>query len=311
MKKFLFILLFVLLNCSHNNTSNNKHQYKIALFTSVNTAFVETLVRDIESYSSIKYKNISIKRYYNYNPDIQRAQIREAILNGVDAILLQIADINMAPEIDKYIKSHNIPLVYFNIKPTTLQSGTYTYVGVNENIIGYLQVLEVLKVRKEGNAVILTGNPNNEASTIRTGSVIETLSNTKIKLIDKARANWYENLAFDSVINWFDRDLPIDIIFANNDDMAIGAINAIRSLNKRAGTNKGDIVVVGVDATYYSYNYLLDGSLYSSIVQDSKTEARIIVDTIVNIINNIDDTAFNPSIITVDPYIINASNVDK
>ena len=312
MRKIVILLCFLLIfiNCSNKNINTKRH-FKIALFTSINTVFVETLIRDIQNYSSQQYGNISIKKYYNYNPEIQKTQIMEAVLNGVDAILLQIADVNMAPEIDKYLNSRNIPLVYFNIKPTTLEAGTYTYVGVNENIIGLLQVLEVLKVRKEGNAVILMGDPNNEAATIRTSAIMETLSNTKIKLIDKARANWYENIAFDTVYNWLDNNEPIDIIFANNDDMAIGAINAIHSIGRNAGTNKEDIIVVGADCTSYSYGYLRKGSLYSSILQDSKTQARLIVDTIVNSMLNKDDNFFNPSIITVAPYIINIETIDK
>lgn len=55
------------------------------------------------------------------------------------------------------------------------------------------------------------------------------------------------------------------MIFANNDEMAVGAINAM----KAAGMDMGDVVVVGVDATQDALVAIANGDLDATVFQDA------------------------------------------
>ena len=68
--------------------------------------------------------------------------------------------------------------------------------------------------------------------------------------------------------------------------MAVGSIRAIERAGKKLGTNNGEIMVLGVDATPNGIQSIKDGKMYATVKQDGKLEAKIIVDSIVDMINN-------------------------
>lgn len=308
MRILLLILLSIsFVNCASNNTVNDNDKIKIALIHGINTTFTETLINDINSYKDINYTNITFIELSTSEDIIkQQSQIETLVMQGIDGIMLQIANTGIASSIDSYVKANNIPTLYYNIKPTTLRDGTYSYVGMNEKSVGYLQVQEVLKVRDIGNAVILLGDPNNEATLLRTSSVMESISNTQIKILATAQGNWYDNIAESLMEKWISLNNNIDIVFSNNDDMAVGAIRAIEKAGKNLGTNIGEIMVLGVDATANGIQYIKDGKMYATVKQDSKLEAKIIVDSIVDMINNNRNRT-----ILIEPEVITIENVNE
>ena len=308
MRNLLLILLSIsVVNCSNNNAVNDNNKIKIALIHGINTTFIETLINDIKSYKESNYSNINFIEL-NSSDDIikQQSQIETLVMQGIDGIMLQVANTAIASSIDSYVKANNIPTLYYNIKPTTLRDGTYSYVGMNEKSVGYLQVQEVLKVRDRGNAVILLGDPNNEATLLRTSSIMESVSNTQIKILATAQGNWYDNIAESLMEKWISLNNDIDIVFSNNDDMAVGSIRAIEKAGKKLGTNIGEIMVLGVDATANGIQYIKDGKMYATVKQDSKLEAKIILDSIVDMISNNRNRT-----ILIEPEVITIENVNK
>lgn len=308
MRNLLLILLSIsAINCSNNNTVNDNDKIKIALIHGINTTFTETLINDIKAYKDINYTNITFIELSTSEDIIkQQSQIETLVMQGIDGIMLQIANTAIASSIDSYVKANNIPTLYYNIKPTTLRDGTYSYVGMNEKSVGYLQVQEVLKVRDRGNAVILLGDPNNEATLLRTSSIMESVSNTQIKILATAQGNWYDNIAESLMEKWISLNNDIDIVFSNNDDMAVGSIRAIEKAGKKLGTNIGEIMVLGVDATANGIQYIKDGKMYATVKQDSKLEAKIIVDSIVDMISNNRNRT-----ILIEPEVITIENVNE
>lgn len=308
MRNLLLILLSIsVVNCSNNNTVNDNDKIKIALIHGINTTFTETLINDIKAYKDINYTNITFIELSTSEDIIkQQSQIETLVMQGIDGIMLQIANTAIASSIDSYVKANNIPTLYYNIKPTTLRDGTYSYVGMNEKSVGYLQVQEVLKVRDRGNAVILLGDPNNEATLLRTSSIMESVSNTQIKILATAQGNWYDNIAESLMEKWISLNNDIDIVFSNNDDMAVGSIRAIEKAGKNLGTNIGEIMVLGVDATANGIQYIKDGKMYATVKQDSKLEAKIILDSIVDMISNNRNRT-----ILIEPEVITIENVNE
>ena len=181
MKKIVILFLIVNIIACSGNTQNNSNDdnLKIALINGVNTTFVEALINDIEEYAKENYKNLTIiEKSTSEDSVMQQSQIESLITQEVDGIILQVANSGIASSIDNYAKENNTPLLYFNVRPTTLKDGSYSYVGMDEKSVGFLQIEEVLKVRSNGNAVILSGNYNNEASKLRTDGILNNVTNT-------------------------------------------------------------------------------------------------------------------------------------
>lgn len=308
MKKLIILFITINIIACSGNSQNNNDNLKIALINGVNTTFVEALINDIEKYAEENYKNLTIiEKSTSEDSVVQQSQIESLITQEIDGIILQVANSGIASSIDNYAKENNTPILYFNVKPTTLKDGSYSYVGMDEKSVAFLQIEEVLKVRSNGNAVVLSGNYNNEASKLRTDGILDNVKNTQIKILAQESGNWYENNAESIVDRWINLGLDIDIVFSNNDDMAVGAIRALEKVGKKFGTNEGEVMVLGVDATPNGIQYIKEGKMYATIKQDTKEEAKMIIDSIVDMIKN---NGKNRTVL-ISPEVININNISN
>jgi ribose transport system substrate-binding protein/inositol transport system substrate-binding protein len=81
----------------------------------------------------------------------------------------------------------------------------------------------------------------------------------------------------DLTTNWITAGRPIDVVFANNDEMAIGAIQAL----KAAGVSMDDVIVVGIDATQDGLAAMAAGDLDATVFQNAKGQSASALDAAV------------------------------
>ncbi len=112
------------------------------------------------------------------------------------------------------------------------------------------------------------------AALIRTEGVEKVASEYPgINIVDKQSAKWITPLASSIVEHWIDSGKKFDAIAANNDEMAIGAIRALKKHEKLE-----EVIVVGIDATDEALNEIKNGRLKATVFQDSKSQAREALD---------------------------------
>ncbi len=182
----------------------------------------------------------------------QLNQVQNFVANGVDAIIVNAVDGDSTTAITATATAAGIPLIYVNHPPVELETGMpegTAYVGSQETDAGRLEaaaVCEALKGREDPKAVILMGPLENHAALVRTKMVEEAFAkpDCQVEIVEKQVANWNRVQAQDLVTSWMTAGLEFDAIVANNDEMAIGAAQALA-----ATTGKGDIVIAGIDAT--------------------------------------------------------------
>lgn len=184
----------------------------------------------------------------------QLNQVQNFIANGVDAIIVNAVDGDSTAAITAAATNSGVPLIYVNHPPMELDGpngmpdGT-AYVGSDETDAGTLQakaVCDLLKDRENPKAVILMGPLENHAALVRTKMVEQNFAtdDCKVEITEKQVANWNRVQGQDLTSSWLTAGLDFDAIVANNDEMAIGAAQALRT-----GGGKGDIVIAGIDAT--------------------------------------------------------------
>ncbi len=83
-------------------------------------------------------------------------------------------------------------------------------------------------------------------------------------------ADWSRSKASDLVSNWLSAGIQPDVIFANNDEMAIGAAQAL----KAAGVPPEEVVVAGIDATPDALMALKSGDVDLTVFQDAAGQGR-------------------------------------
>jgi inositol transport system substrate-binding protein len=180
----------------------------------------------------------------------QLNQVQNFIAQKVDAIIVNPVDSDSTPKMTKLATAAGIPLVYVNEAPgdKTLPPKT-AFVGSNEADSGTLEMKEVCRLLNgKGNIVVLMGTLSNESTRQRTQDVKDVISKPPcngIKILDAQTANWDRTKAIDLMNNWMSAGLKFDAVVANNDEMAIGAIQALKA-GKKFDKNT---IVAGIDAT--------------------------------------------------------------
>ncbi|MEO5796340.1 MAG: sugar ABC transporter substrate-binding protein [Rhodoferax sp.] len=201
----------------------------------------------------------------------QLSQIQNLIAQKVDAIIVNPVDTDVTPKITKMVTDAKIPLVYVNRKPVDfakLPAGV-AFVASDEVVSGTVQTQEVCRLLKgKGEVVVLMGELSNEAARTRTKDIEDVLATkdcSGIKIVDKREGKWDRTQGQDITTNWLSSGVKFDAVIANNDEMAIGAINALKASKKWTPTS----IVAGIDATPDALASMKAGDLKVTVFQNA------------------------------------------
>ena len=200
---------------------------------------------------------------------LQVQQVDDFINQGVDAIILNPVDTQGVRPMMEAARRANIPLIFVNRKPEVKLAGQMAYVGSDSALSGKME-MEALAQRMnyKGNVAIIMGALSNEEARERTRAVEEVIAAHKdMKVVEKQTAKWQRNEAVDVVSSWLLNGTPIDAIAANNDEMAIGAIMALKQAKKE------HVLVAGIDGTPDGLQFIKSGDMAVTIFQDAKGQA--------------------------------------
>ena len=201
----------------------------------------------------------------------QLSQVQNFIASGVDAIMLAPVSTEATPAITEMVRNAGIPIVYINRRPVDVDDlgGMSTYVGSDNYVAGTLEgEAACAAVGGQGEAVMLIGFLRNEDAQARTNAVKDVLATdacSGITIVAEQEAEWQRTKANDVMANWLSSGIRPDIVFANNDEMALGAIQAL----KAAGISMDDVIVAGVDATPDALKSMEAGELDVTVFQDA------------------------------------------
>jgi len=201
----------------------------------------------------------------------QVRQVRDAIADKVDAVIILTVNTGSAKSVLDLTSKSGTPLIYLNRRPPIDRfSGRVAVVSSNDLVAGRLQMRLVAdKIGNAGNVVILRGEDGHPAAVERTQGVKEILaSKPDITLVEEATGNWDRAQGEQLVTQWLKDSKPIKAILANNDEMALGAIDAL----KKAGKKPGDVYVAGVDGTSDALTAINSGYLTLSLLQNARAQ---------------------------------------
>jgi inositol transport system substrate-binding protein len=114
---------------------------------------------------------------------------------------------------------------------------------------------------------------SNQAAVQRTKDIEEVIATPDcnfIKIIDKQTSNWNRDEAQNLMTNWLSTGKKFDGVIANNDESAIGAIQAL----KAAKTDMKTMIVGGVDATQDALASMQAGDLKVTVFQDAAGQGK-------------------------------------
>ncbi|MFC3569764.1 sugar ABC transporter substrate-binding protein [Paracoccus simplex] len=215
----------------------------------------------------------------------QLNQIENFVASGVDAIIVNPVDTDATIAMSAAAQNAGIPLVFVNRQPVNLDSlpEKQAFVASDEKESGTLETQEICRLLKEqgkteAKAVVLMGELSNQAARMRTQDIKDVLATPEcgfITIVQEQTANWSRTQGADLVSNWLSAGTEFDAVISNNDEMAIGAIQALKS----AGRDMDSVVIGGVDATQDALAAMTAGDLDVTVFQDAAGQGHGAVDT--------------------------------
>lgn len=237
----------------------------------------------------------------------QLSQVQNFVAAGVDGIIVMLVDADSGKAISKVAEEAGVPLVFVNMLPSNMPEfpAKQAWVGSNEEQAGNLEATEICKqLGGQGDAVILMGQLGTTGQRGRTKATEEVLAGDAckgIKVLDQQTANWMRTPAMDLMTNWITSGMQPKAVIANNDEMALGAIQALKS----AGVSMDDVVIGGVDATQDALAALEAGDLDVTVYQSAKGQGEGALNTVLQIARG---EAFEP-LVTVPFELVTKENL--
>ena len=220
----------------------------------------------------------------------QLDQINNFIASGVSAIIVNPVDTSATQAMSDAAAAANIPLVYVNRQPINLDTlpDNQAFVASNEVDSGTLETIQLCdnwaaEGKAEVNVYVMQGELSNQAAVQRTQDIYDVIEagkcKVKVNVIDQQTANWSRDQAQTLMTNWLSTGAAFDGVIANNDEMAIGAIQAM----KAAGIDMAAVQVGGVDATQDALAAMQAGDLDVTVFQNAAAQGAGALDAAVKL----------------------------
>jgi inositol transport system substrate-binding protein len=237
--------------------------------------FLTVLRNGIQAYADDNGLSVQIEDAQN---DVakQLDQINNFIASGMSAIIVNPVDTSATQAMSDAAAAAGVPLVYVNRQPINVDSlpDNQAFVASNEEESGTLQTIEMCRLfaeqgLSEASVYVMMGELSNQAALQRTADIYDVIEAgncaVTLNIIDEQTANWSRDQAQNLMTNWLSTGTPFDGVIANNDEMAIGAIQAM----KAAGLDMGTLVVGGIDATQDALAAMQAGDLDVTVFQNA------------------------------------------
>ena len=264
---FVFSLLMVMALLAGCTKPVEDTKIKIGVsIANFNDTFLTYMTDGMKAYAATLGEEVEVT-YVDAKEDTatQLSQVENFIAQGMDAIVIVPVDTAATEPITAACATAETPLVYVNRLPANLPDNV-VFVGSDSIDAGIFQgEWLVEQLGGKGNIVIMMGKLDNEASLKRTEGVEQVVANyPDITITKKDTANWSRAEALALMENWLATGDQIDAVASNNDDMALGALQAIED----AGL-LGKILVAGTDATPDALASMDEGKLNMTVFQDA------------------------------------------
>ncbi|NMM64299.1 sugar ABC transporter substrate-binding protein [Clostridium sp. P21] len=205
----------------------------------------------------------------------QKSQIMNLIAQKCNVIIVISVDTDKSAEYTQLANDSNVPIISVN-RFLKNQNDAASYVGSDSITAGIMQGEYVVKqLNGKGNVVLLRGEDTQEAAIKRTEGVKQVFKNyPDIKIVAEDTGKWQRTLGMQITENWIKNDIKFDAVVCNNDEMAIGAIMALKEFKKL-----DNVLVAGTDATPDALKFMKEGSLKVTVFQNAEGQGSTAIDT--------------------------------
>ena len=300
MKKILALVmaLLVVLVCGVATAEQAAPKIGIAIYQFADnfmTLYRTELVRYLTEDCGIPAENITVMDGKNDQAE-QTNQIDGFIADNVDVMILNLVQSTSAATVVQKADAAGIPVVFINREPSEEDmklSDKICYVGADARQSGTFQGEIIAETENHGDFngngvvdyVMIMGDPENVDAKYRTEFSIKALEDAGLKTNElyKQRGDWDQTKGQElaaTALTQFGND--VDVIFCNNDAMALGAYQAIVDAGRTVGE---DIYLVGVDALDEVQEMVKEGKVTGTVLNDHIGQSHTAADAAIKAAN--------------------------
>lgn len=260
------------------------YQFADNFMTLYRTELVRYLTEDL----GFNESNIVVQDGKNDQAE-QTNQINNFITDQVDVMILNLVQSSSAPQVTDMCNEAGIPVVYINRQPDETESDRWaadgikaTYIGADARQSGTYQGEEILETATKGDIngdgkvsyIMVQGDPENIDAQYRTEYSVKALTDAGVETEELLlqRGDWDQakgqQIVQDALTQFGEQ---VEVVFCNNDAMALGALQAIQAAGRTIGE---DIYLVGVDALTDAVQNIVDGNFTGTVFNDYFGQAQ-------------------------------------
>lgn len=288
---------------SGDSGSGSGDKFTVAYCNSGDSDVFDKLKKDTFNTLAESNENIEvINSEANMDPQKQLNQIDDAIMQEVDCIVAVPIDYSgITPGVESANEA-GIPVICLGIES---EGGEYTFVGCQNRDAGVMQAEYMAEELPENAKVLyLSGTPGLYHSVERQEGFSETIKEKRsdVEIIADMTGEYTRDKAQKVVEDWCQSYDKFDAIVCANDQMALGAIEALKAADRLDG-----VLIAGVDATDEALEKVKSGEMAISIRQSADALAENCLDTVEKLQNGEDPGTE----VIVDFEPVTTENVDE
>lgn len=312
-----------------NSNSRTPINVGVILF-SLDNAIIRQLKQELENLQKEHQIKVSVFDAKN-NVSIQNEILDSLLKSKPDLIISMVADPreDSVREFILKVRTYNIPLILFDVAPEIAKkvSNYYNKVALvlpDSKKAGEVQgeiIRDLWKnnsiVDKNGDGilqyVLVSGPKSDIIANQRTQASISTIENSGIKTerLQSVVTDWNRELAKSNIENIFlTYGNKIEAIIANDDDLAIGTIEALQKYGYNIGDNSKFIPVFGINGSTEAKELIDKGIMSGTVIEDIKELSEAFYAIGINLINNVNPIE-NTNLKFENGVIISLQNPEK
>ena len=313
------------------SSSNSRAPINVGVILfSLDNAIIQQLKQELENLQKEYQIKVSVFDAKN-NMSIQNEILDSLLKSKVDLVISMVADPreNSVRDFILKAKSQNIPLILFDIDPEVVKKVSKDYDKVAFVLPDSKKAGEVeggivrdswnnkTIIDKNGDGilqyVLVSGPKSDIIANQRTQGAISTIENSGIKTekLQSVVTDWSREVAKSNIENIFlTYGSKIEAIIANDDDLAIGTIEALQKYGYNIGNKSKFIPIFGINGSVEAKELIDKGIMSGTVIEDIKELSEAFYAIGINLINNVNPIG-NTNLKFENGVIISLQNPEK
>ena len=306
------ILVLPLVACARTPAASENIKIGVVNYQS-NDTFINALNASMTASARLREQTLDKKIVLNIvgaqkNQNYQNTLVDRMLRQNYDVLCINLVDRTMSAPIISKCRAAQVPVVFFNREPVAEDMASWDklyYVGTSAADSAILQGEMLLALLAKDFASVdtnrdgkiqyamLEGEPGHQDALYRTEYSVAVLSDAGVPVekVVSDTADWELTGAFNKMSSWLNLyGADIEVVLANNDDMALGAIKAIEA---QTAPRRFSPFVLGIDATPVGVAAVKAGTMYGTVVNDYVEQAAVIVNLALALAENLNPAEQN------------------